>query len=592
MTTEQVSALWFRPIQGGDFHHIERKSQPGDKGGKATYIEIPGSLVDGTLQLIDSSWDDLSTTINAGVMGNPAVAGPLEFARKRPDASDDYRMRITNQNKHQEPLLRHPAWQASRGFPEAPSTVSSADEARAHFPGGRLCIYVVRTEGGKYYASFTTGTDYPAEWPDHPWLQAMFDAKEDVGRFFDANRTHQSSVGVDRVIGQIIQAWARGKGALLYGPPGTGKTLVMSELRRRIEKQDWGPTLEIDPSDGDNPFSVVGLEPPFPTPVTSDWLTFHQDYSYDDFVIGLRPVTPESGVGLLLQPRMGRLLELVYDVWSEDEDPESAVLFIDEINRGNAARIFGEFITFMDREYRDLPGSRLRIPIPLPGLGADAEDRTEAVERVDGSLVHLPRPWFFPEHIYTVASMNSVDRAAIPLDSALARRFVRIELRPDLRVLASHFGLVWPDVMNEAIEARNDESEAWKDLSAPVTALLLLDRLNARIDEHMGPDFELGHGLVWRVGIGESDDHQWTRLVEAWDGELLPQVFERYLNRPADLLDLLKVDERPAEVSYAFRRRTLLGVTTGQRDVEALSDARLGNRDLEVQRSTLRWLAR
>ncbi len=576
MTAVDVAALWFRAVPAGNFHNIEREAWKDKGGGGPTYIEIPASLVAGTLQLLGAEPGDIPVTIQAYAVGAPGGgAAPLTFESKTGG-----RLRIANQNRRITPDLRHPAWRPELGFPEAPTDVAGADQARQYLPGERLVVYIVQDEDGAYHAGFTTGTELPQGWPDHPWLADLFDPGVDGGYY--------AGLAVDEPTRQVLGAWRRGKAALLYGPPGTGKTRVMSRLRRWVEG-GAATALRLDPADREAPFSVVlGGETPIPTPAGTDWLTFHQDLSYDDFVIGLRPAALPGG-GFELVPRLGRLLEGLYDLGDPDTDEASLVLCIDEVNRGNAARIFGEFITFLDAEYRD--HSPHRLPIPLPALTADESGAAPQVRRRSGTPVQLPDPWYFPQHVYTVATMNSVDRAAIPLDSALARRFVRIALRPDLELLARQLGLDWEEVSSQARKIRAPDGDAWQEGGPALTAVLLLDRLNLSIAERLGPDFELGHGLLWDVGTAR-EEHRWDALVAAWDGELLPQLLERFLNRPRDLLELLRVDDPPPAGPYAFRPRRLLGAETAPAGMELVDDATLRGHPPDVQRATLRWLAR
>jgi 5-methylcytosine-specific restriction protein B len=290
---------------------------------------------------------------------------------------------------------------------------------------------------------------------------------------------------------------------------------------------------------------------------------------------------------------MGRLLDGVFEVSSNDQEAASAVFFVDEINRGNTSRIFGEFITFMDFDYRDsrADGSAnpLRLPIPLPSLNASGPNCTEPVARPSGDAQELPIPWYFPRDVYMVATMNSVDRAAVPLDSALARRFDRIELRPDMNVLASHLELSIADVEAKALEVRSGtDPDAWTTLSAGETAILLLDRLNVILAADLGEDFELGHGLFWDVRGAEAS--RWEELAIAWDEIVYPQLLDRYVARPADLRRVLKVDEPPNTAEYAFRPRAPMG--GGATDAAtAIAPVRLSDVDSAVLMTTLRWLA-
>jgi hypothetical protein len=93
-----------------------------------------------------------SFTIQAFVIGNPQISGPIEFRSKAGG-----RMRIANQNRQQPGSQRHPAWTVSRNFPTAPDNVANKEEALQYFPVGGLRIFIAETFDNKYYAGFTKG---------------------------------------------------------------------------------------------------------------------------------------------------------------------------------------------------------------------------------------------------------------------------------------------------------------------------------------------------------------------------------------------------------------------------------------------------
>jgi MoxR-like ATPase len=390
---------------------------------------------------------------------------------------------------------------------------------------------------------------------------------------------------------RIVDAWSRGKGALLYGPPGTGKTRILGQLHALLADPDGLPAVTVDPADAVTPFAVTPVELPIPRPVRTDWLTFHQSLSYEDFIFGLRPQSAAGG-GLNLVPRLGRLLDGAYHVSDVESETASAVFFIDEVNRGNTARIFGEFITFLDADYRATRGgadNALKLPVPLAALAVDPRTgRTERVERPSGGTVTLPVPWYFPEHLYVVATMNSVDRAAVPLDSALARRFERIELRPDPGALAAALGLDWDELLTVAAAARASESGAYRELTAGQATVLLLDRLNHALANDLGDEFELGHGLLWPVADAEPAD-RWAALARTWDDVVLPQLEDRYAGRPDQMTALLKLGgDTPPD--YAFTVRAPLGAPAAD-EGSARTAVRLAAIDPARARRTLQWLA-
>lgn len=387
-------------------------------------------------------------------------------------------------------------------------------------------------------------------------------------------------------IEDILSSWGAGRNVLLYGPPATGKTRIISELFQALSTPPENHTgILLDPNDQEDPFSRPEQELTIPRPVKVVWTTFHQSYGYEDFVLGLRPEISASGTRL--QPLAGVFLDAALELNDPSSKYKSVVIFIDEINRGNAARIFGEFMTFLDFDYRD--GGRVALPLPLRQL-TYKDGKSENICRPNGNTTEIPENFTFPKHIYIVSTMNSVDRAAIPIDSALARRFDRIEMRPNLNVLIEHWGL---DKTSITAITESD----WETLSPFVTGYLLLDRLNSAIASDLGSEFELGHGLLTSVIANRAndtlqpieEDDVWRSLASAWDDVLYPQLEDRYSGRPEQLLELLRVDTAPPVGDYAWTLRTYLGNPISAR---SLTPVRVSELDIEVIKRSFRWLTR
>ncbi|OFE12757.1 hypothetical protein PHACT_06075 [Pseudohongiella acticola] len=389
-------------------------------------------------------------------------------------------------------------------------------------------------------------------------------------------------------IDDILSSWSAGRNALLYGPPATGKTRLISELFDALNnppKAHKGILLDV--ADAAKPFSRPEQEITIPQPIKVVWTTFHQSYGYEDFVMGLRPEITDTGTRL--QPWAGIFLDAALELADSESEYKSVVIFIDEINRGNAARIFGEFMTFLDFDYRD--GGLVPLPLPLRQLTYE-EGQSEEISRPGGKSASIPEGFTFPRHIYIVSTMNSVDRAAVPIDSALARRFNRIEMRPSLSVLAQ----LW-DLDETTIPAPTDAN--WETLSPFVTSYLLLDRLNVAVSTDLGREFEFGHGLLTPVLAKKTADDgtiqpveendAWRSLAKTWDEMLFPQLEDRYSGRPQQLLDLLHVDTAPPAGGYAWTLRTNLGSTVA---ASTLAPVRVSELDIEVIKRSFRWLTR
>lgn len=338
-------------------------------------------------------------------------------------------------------------------------------------------------------------------------------------------------------IGRIGESWALERNVLLYGPPGTGKTRFLSTLYKSIQEDNSAcNSLIATPDKPYFPLTRLASESTgVPGPVKTYWATFHQSYGYEDFVLGYRPKVEDGNV--TLQPHAGILLDAVLELADEFSETRSVVIFIDEVNRANASRVFGEFMTFLDFDYRET--GPIPIPMPLRQLSY-SDGQSEPIVRLDGRTASLKYGFHFPRNIFIVATMNSVDRSAVPIDSALARRFNRIEMPPDRTMLADEW---WPD--------GNSMADASHQPTAYEVALRLFDRLNSQIAGDLGPEFELGHGLF--LGLKgsnsqaltdeESAEKAWYQLARVWDDILFPQLEDRYAGRPSSLLHLLRIPE-------------------------------------------------
>lgn len=336
------------------------------------------------------------------------------------------------------------------------------------------------------------------------------------------------------ILDSVLESLTEQKNLLIYGPPGTGKTYLLSQIISNLSK-----TKDVTPVIIPGESEVFGLaeggnwKAQIPSNIEVEWVTFHQYYSYDDFILGKRP-RPKDG-GMFLEPYLGILTDGALRVAIGES--EAYLLIIDEINRANTSQVFGEFITFMEPGYRatiDGKDNSNALPVRFPGVIYN-DDRSEPLLSLrNGNRYQLPYNWKFPENVFVVATMNSVDRAALPLDSALTRRFYRIELRCDLKVLAENLGLT---------EEPSRDTASMDSIGYKECAYFLLERLNTIICAEIGSDFELGHFLLKDLFSASSDEDGWHLLIDAWDHKLFPQIMDRFTGRNEVLKDIFKVSQ-------------------------------------------------
>lgn len=240
---------------------------------------------------------------------------------------------------------------------------------------------------------------------------------------------------------------------ILYGPPGTGKTYESAwEAVRICLGDDEAETLREDRIRLMEEYRRLRREGRI------EFVTFHQSYSYEDFVEGLRPTAGDEGTGAGSGGLRLKVHDGAFKVFSERarKNPQwPHVLIVDEINRANISKVFGELITLLEPDKRLGQINELTLRLPYSG--------TE---------------FGVPSNLHLIGTMNTADRSIALLDTALRRRFVFRELMPDT------------DKLRRALRAKGNLDA---DNLDGINLCRLLETLNARIEYLFDREHQIGH---------------------------------------------------------------------------------------------------
>lgn len=204
------------------------------------------------------------------------------------------------------------------------------------------------------------------------------------------------------------------------------------------------------------------------------FVSFHQAYGYEEFVEGIRPKINDKGQ-MTYSVEKGVFFELCQK--AKKHPNQRFAIFIDEINRANVAKVFGELMSLIEPSKRAGQKNALSV-----------------------NLAYSGQAFSVPSNMDIFATMNSQDHSLTPLDMAFRRRFLFVECLPK------------PELLGKIVVGE-DEIDLAK----------LLEKLNDKIIENLGKDSQLGHSFLWEIDTLD-------KLANAFLYSIMPQIAQNCQN--------------------------------------------------------------
>ncbi|MDY5029073.1 AAA family ATPase [Hallerella succinigenes] len=346
------------------------------------------------------------------------------------------------------------------------------------------------------------------------YMRILFDAFKEKNDKNGGNESENNQIGEEKeVVNEYVKLLINNHNIILHGAPGTGKTYLAKEIAKKMIFGDSFDTEKDLTTDEQTQFNEQ-----------CGFVQFHQSYDYTDFVEGLRPVN-QTGNQIGFERKDGVFKAFCEKALTEDKSNIPFIFIIDEINRGEMSKIFGELFFSIDPGYR---GKKGKIKTQYANLQEEPNafdlalgiNKKEAEK--DGKKVDKDKygHFFVPENVYIIGTMNDIDRSVESMDFAMRRRFAFKEITA-AQSQESMFG-----------DAEKWEKSTEKNIDGEILNKLKnrMDDLNKEIlDEkyHLGQAYQIGGAYFLKFAkYYTGDGNEAEAFNKLWENHIAGVVKE------------------------------------------------------------------
>ena len=289
------------------------------------------------------------------------------------------------------------------------------------------------------------------------------------------------------------------KNIILQGAPGVGKTFTAKRLA----------------------YSIIGSK----NPERVQMIQFHQSYSYEDFIEGYRPT--ENGFTI----KKGSFYK--FCKLAEEDDENDYFFIIDEINRGNISKIFGELITLIEDSKREGEPEAMSVILP-----------------------YSKEKFSVPKNVYILGTMNTADRSISLMDTALRRRFEFVEMMPD------------EDLLDEVV------------VEEGINIHEMLKIMNRRIEALYDREHTLGHAFF--MSLKNEGKATINQLESIFKNKIIPLLQEYFYEDYEKIMLVLGIDPKNMDDSKFISVKSNDGLFKNSPEIDLNTTYQINNKAFEI----------